>query len=425
MTLNDTSHTLRIAYTIQNVGGLDLSCDIGDAVPVKHTLHGLYRAGHKVSCIMFHKQYVVQVDDILHLDNRLELPTGITGTKLFKLIERAIRKLQQVIRIPYFAFFDSYRFYQACRAVFPQYDLCHEHNGLFSMGTALAAKHISKPYVLTFSADPLLERELLGNPLRGIHRTVAVQEAMFTYRQACAIICVSDAAKRHLITEWRVPAEKITVMPNGVDTDLFGAPYDAAAIRAEFGLGDAPVVGFVGGFQKWHGIEGPAEAFARVKKVVPGAKLLLVGDGPAREAVDAALVRFGVADDTIITGFLPQSRVPHLLSAIDVAVIPYPKLPQELWFSPLKLYEYMAAGRAIVAADDGQIAQVIESEKTGILFEPGNIGAMAAAIIRVLKNDALRTSLGQAAQVQAQRRHSWRQYIENLENLYRQVLNEN
>ncbi len=416
--------SLNILYAMQNTG-VNLLADAGAPILVKRTVDGLRQAGHRVRIVALagkSAHIFAEPDDYR---THTAADAGISGAAWFVWGERVLRRVQRLFRVPYVAFFDSFRFYQVMRRQLDAVDVCHEYQGLFSVGAALACRKKGVPLVLTVDADLILERAVVGYPLRGWHAALARAELRWLYRQARAIICVSDAAKRHLVTAWHVPAEKITVIPNGVDTDLFGAPYDAAAIRAEFGLGDAPVVGFVGGFQRWHGIDGLAEAFARVKEAVPGAKLLLVGDGPAREMVDAALARFGVADDTIITGFLPQSRVPHLLSAVDVAVIPYPKLPQELWFSPLKLYEYMAAGKAIVASEDGQIAQVIESEKTGILFAPGDIGAMATGIIRVLKNDALREALGQAAQAQARHRHSWRQYIENMEKLYRQVLNEN
>lgn len=423
MTQNSDTNPLRIAYTIQNVGGINLNSDIGDAVPVKYSLRGLQKAGHKVACIRFLNQAVVQMDDMFQFARFSELPTGVAGNPLFRWVERGIRKLQQLTRIPYFAFFDSFRFYNVCRAVLPHYDVCHEHNGLLSIGTALAAKRVGKPYILTFSADPLLEYALLGRPLRGLQRWVAEKEMRYTFREARKILCVSDAAKAHLASRWNILPEKIVVMPNGVDTTLFYPDEKVAAVtRTDLGLDDAPVVGFVGGFQEWHGIDGLVEAFAAVRGRVPGAKLLLVGDGPARPMVDAAVARFGVAADTTITGFVPQSRVPELLAAVDVAVVPYPKLPQELWFSPLKLYEYMAAAKAIVASADGQISQVIQSEITGILFEPGDISAMTTGIIRVLSDAELRESLGQAARAQAITHHSWDEYIRRLEKVYESVM---
>jgi len=413
---------LRIAYAIQNVGGIDFNQDIGDTVPVKYTLKGLRQAGHDVSCLQLRGRSIIGIDDITDLNKVWEASLRLTGTKLFKFFESGIRWLQGGLRLPYFALFDSYRFYEACLHHLPQYTLCHEHNGLFCAGAAMACSRLGMPYILTFSADPLFELNLIGKPLRGIHAWVAAWEARLTYRLAKKIICVSEPAKQHLVENWQVKPEKIVVMPNGVDVQLFGSYHNPQPARARLGLGNAPVVGFVGGFQLWHGLDRLVESFAQVLQEVPQAKLLLVGDGPARAVVEQKIAELGVESGVIITGFIPQERVPEMLAVVDVAVIPYPQLPQELWFSPLKLYEYMAAGKAIVASNSGQIAEVIQNNHNGLLVEAGNVADLAQAIITLFKNPAERKRFGQNARQQAIERHSWEQYIKRLEEIYLSLL---
>ncbi len=405
---------MRIIYAIQNVGGIDLRKEVGDAVPVIYTLAGLKRAGHEVDLLRLNGRLV-------HL-NQSSITTGRAGKRPFLLLESAIRRLQTSLHLPYFALFDSFRFYEAGKNSFPRYDLCHEHNGLFSVGAARACRHLNIPYILTFSADPLLELRLLGRPLRGLHAQAAAWAARYTYQTAAKIICVSEPAKNHLVNAWDVPPEKIHVMPNGVNIETFGRDYDSAAVRAEFGLSHEPVVMFVGGFQHWHGIERLVESFAQVLARFPGARLLLVGDGPARAAIEQKITALNINHAVQITGMIPHQRIPELLSIADVAAIPYPKLPQELWFSPLKLYEYMAAGCAIVASRAGQIADVIEHEQNGVLVEPGDVNALAEAIADLLTDAEKRARLGQNARAQAVSQHSWARYIERLEAIYRSVL---
>lgn len=412
---------LKVAYTIQNVG-LDLSQRVGDTVPVWYTLDGLQKLGHDVTVFELNGRTIARIDDIHRLGKRIPVPLALTGKRPFLLFESGIRRAQQMLNLPYFALLDSARFYEACLNSLPGYDLVHEHNGLFSPATAMACHKLNKPYVLTFSADPILERDVINDPLTGLHRRVAARQARLTYQQADQILCVSNAAKHHLVSNWRVEPDKINVMPNGVEIDLFTQPFDATAVRAEWGLGHGPVIGFVGSFQKWHGLDKLVDSFALLLQDEPTARLLLVGDGPYRAELDQKLAAAGVQAQTVITGFLPQTDVPKLMAAMDIGTLPYPRLPQDLWFSPLKLYEYMAAGKAIVASRSGQIAEVIEDRETGILVEPGSVSDLHAALLRLVEDRLERERLGQNGRFQAVRHHSWSGYVAKVESIYEKAL---
>ena len=418
-----SGEALRIMYAIQNVGGIDFRQDIGDTVPVRQTLLGLQRAGHHVSCLQLTDRGVLKYDNVANLNSACKVSGGLSRTRPFRIGESAIRRVQRTFRLPYFAFFDTYRFYEASLRCLPRHNLCHEHNGLFCAGAALACRRLNTPYVLTVSADPLFERAVLGKPMRGLHARVAMLEAKFTYKLARKIICVSEPAKRHMVKRWQLDPEKIVVMPNGVDTLHFSSSnHDSRLVREEFNLGAGPVVAFVGGFQPWHGLDNLVESFTQILPQVPDARLLLVGDGRARPMLDRKVQECGLESIVTITGLLPQARVPAMLAAADVAVLPYPQLAQELWFSPLKLYEYMAAGKAIVASRSGQIADVLENGHNGLLVEPGDVAGLAQAIVTLLLDEATRRRLGRNAKQQAIEKHSWDQYIQRLEEIYWSVL---
>lgn len=415
---------LRIAYAIQNIGGIDFSQDIGDTVPVKQSLLGLQRIGHEVHCFRLWKRDIIRYDDVANPEWRQKVPLGISGSRGFKTFESGVRRLQKTFNWPYFAFFDAYRFYEASIKYLPNYDLCHEHNGLFCIGAAMASKRLGKPYILTFSADLFLERAFVGHPLKGVHAKVAAWQARYTYALAKKILCVSEPAKQHLVTSWQVDPEKIVVMPNGVDINLFKPGNPNMHLKNTLGLNGHQVIAFVGGFQPWHGLEILVESFAQCLNEVPNIKLLLVGDGRAREDVEKAIQKFGVSSNVIITGFVPQQQVPDYLSVSDMAVMPYPELPKELWFSPLKMYEYMSAGKAIVASRAGQIAEVINHGENGFLVEPGDKDDLAKALLRLLKNPEEGARLGATARQQAIEHHSWAQYVRKLENIYFSALQE-
>jgi glycosyltransferase involved in cell wall biosynthesis len=412
----------KIAYTIQNVGGVGLEQDVGDSVPMKYSLQGLKARGHDVNVFALRRRSVIRYWDVDDPSIQERAQQRFSGTRLFHGIESVLRRTQGAFRIPYFAAIDSLRFFDVMVQALPAYDLCHEHNGLFSIGTALACRKVGRPYLLTFSADPIQERDLVGDPLRGIHREVALREARFTYQAADHIFCVSNAARNYLQDVFRVPAQKISVMPNGVDLALFAGARDGFKIRAELGLENKKVIGFVGAFQPWHGLEGLITSFASVRRQVPQAHLLLVGDGRARPAVERAILENGVAGHVTITGLVPQVQVPDYLAAVDVAALPYPPLPAELWFSPLKLYEYMAAGKAIVASHDGQIGEVLQHGKTGLLYPPGDLSELTRSLVGLLEAEETRLALGVIAQQQAAKEHSWDQYVLRLEAIYERVM---
>jgi glycosyltransferase involved in cell wall biosynthesis len=304
----------------------------------------------------------------------------------------------------------------------PDYKICHEYAGLLSVGAAYASQKTNTPYVLTVDADLLLEADVMGDPITGLRRRVAQWAACKSYAAAKQIITVSASTKENLVQNWSVPAEKIKIIPNGVNLELFQQHIDTRKVRAEFGLGEAPIIMFVGGFQMWHGLDKLLEAMAVIVKVLPAVRLLLVGDGPARPFVEQTIRRLNLEKSVTITGFLPHATIPHLLAVADVVTVPYPKLPQEMWFSPLKLYEYMAAGKAIVASSAGQIKNVIRHNENGLLVPPGDVSDLASACLHLFQNEADRVRLGVNARREAETEHAWSRQIERLEQVYEAAL---
>jgi glycosyltransferase involved in cell wall biosynthesis len=158
----------------------------------------------------------------------------------------------------------------------------------------------------------------------------------------------------------------------------------------------------------WHGLDVLVEAFARLHARAPDARLLLVGDGPARAAVCADLSARGLGGALHCTGAVAPDAVPGLLTSLDVAVAPYPDSGGgSFYFSPLKVYEYLAAGRAVVASRVGQLEAVIQHDVNGLLCPPGDPAALAAALEQLRSEPAVRARLGQAARANVLRRHTW------------------
>ena len=376
---------LRVAYVMQNVG-VDLAAEVGQMMLIRQTIQGLEQRGYTVDLLNLQGRNVVAYPNLADLSQQRQVALGWSGQRPYQLMEGGLRRLHGLLKLPYLAGFDARRFYEACLSALPNYQICHEYAGLLSVGAAYASQKTNTPYVLTVDADLLLEADVMGDPITGLRRKAAQWAASKSYQLADQIITVSDPTKENLVENWGVPAEKIKVIPNGVNVAHFQQPVDTAKVRAEFGLGDAPVIMFVGGFQRWHGLDKLLEALALVTKILPEVRLLLVGDGPARPFVEENIHRLDLEKFVTITGFLSHARIPQLLAVADVVTVPYPKLPQEMWFSPLKLYEYMAAGKAIVASSAGQIKNVIRHDENGLLVTPGDVADLAQACLHLLQN---------------------------------------
>ena len=134
---------------------------------------------------------------------------------------------------------------------------------------------------------------------------------------------------------------------------------------------------------------------------------MIVGDGPLRGELERELQDRNLIQNYVFTSSLPQEEVATLIPHFDVALAPYPRLDHTFYFSPLKLFEYMACGVAVVAAGVGQIEQVVQHGETGLLYPPDDIDALVSACDRLLANPALRQRLGQAAAQEIRERYTW------------------
>jgi glycosyltransferase involved in cell wall biosynthesis len=149
-----------------------------------------------------------------------------------------------------------------------------------------------------------------------------------------------------------------------------------------------------------------AEALAVLRRGGMDARLVVVGDGPGRESLQADLAARGLSAAAHLIGAVPPEHVPGWLASLDVAVAPYPQL-ERFYFSPLKVYEYMAAGLAVVASRVGQLERLIRHEVNGLLVPPGDAAALAAAMARLAADPALRARLGREARATVLREHTW------------------
>lgn len=346
-------------------------------------------------------------------------PLTWSESVLFNFLQRLCWRVQQVLHIPYLNKFTNFRLFDACLQCLPGHDIVYERNGLYRNGIAMACKRLKIPYVLFVEADEILEHDYMAHPLRGMLRWSATMQFRYNLEAADRVICVSKPLKSHLTKNWHILPEKILVLPNGVDTIQFQPnPVAGNKIRKLLLMTDNPIILFVGNFYKWHDVGTLLDSLPGVLDEYPTARLILVGDGATRKAMEQRAVELGIDYAVRFTGLIPHGNVPNYMACADIAVVPYLCLDQEIWLSPLKLFEYMSSGKAIVASAVGQVVDVVRDGKNGLLVPPGDVSALEKTLKRMIRDRNLRERLGQQARNDAVKLHSWKHYISKLEAVF-------
>lgn len=219
---------------------------------------------------------------------------------------------------------------------------------------------------------------------------------------ACGSEVVAEQAMRIGVEERR-----IVVTRTGFDPDVFGVPDGDHAVRSRLGLADAFVVGWVGSFRKFHNLAQLVDALASI----PGAVLLLVGDGPERAGVEARARERGVS--VVCTGTVRHRDLPAHIAAMDVAVI-LAEPGADFHYSPLKLAEYLASGVAVVAPRAGALPSQLDDGVEAVLVEPGNTEELTRRLVDLRDKPDERARLAAAGRAAALARWSWDHSVESV-----------
>jgi glycosyltransferase involved in cell wall biosynthesis len=272
-------------------------------------------------------------------------------------------------------------------------DIVYERYNLFYLAGAWLAWRRRIPLYLEVNSPLAEERSRFGS-LR-LQRLARALERR-SWRAATRVLTVTGVLRDTVIAAG-VPAERVEVVPNGVVLDR----YDP---RPPSRADDEVTLGFVGFVRAWHGLDQVIRAMAD-PACPPGLRLVVVGDGPAREELETLAETLGVGGRIRFTGIVEHALVPGLVATFDIAL--QPKVVA--YASPLKIFDYMAAGRAIVAPDQPNIREILAHDHTALLFDPDRPDEMWAAVARLAADRGLRLKLGEAARTRlVERRHTWR-----------------
>lgn len=304
-------------------------------------------------------------------------------------------------------------------------DLLHAHSPVLDGLAALrAGKRLGIPVLYEIRA--FWEDAAVGN---GTGREGSARYRLTRWleshavKSADAVAVICEGLRGDLIARG-VDPEKIVVSPNGVDLDLFGSPLPREeALAAELGIGPGDaVIGFIGSFYDYEGIDDLIAAMPALVAAQPGARLLLVGGGPMEAALKAQAAASPVADRIHFVGRVPHEAVELYYSLIDILAYPRKKMRLTDLVTPLKPLEAMAQGKLVAASDVGGHRELIEDGTTGTLFAPDDPAAIAAALSDLLERRDLWDERRRTARLFVETHRNWSSNILRYEPVYQRLL---
>jgi glycosyltransferase involved in cell wall biosynthesis len=360
---------MRILFS-HRVGSRD-----GQSVHIEELVGALRQAGHEV----------LVVGPGLYDRARFGGESGVVA-RIRRYLPRAVSELAELAyNLPAYRRLD-----RACRSFHP--DIIYERYNLFYLAGMLLARRHGLPFYLEVNAPLVDERSRFGGlSLAGVARA----SERWVWRSADRVLTVTEVLKARVMRE-AIPEARVGVVHNGIVPERFARPTPRVGA-------DAVVLGFVGFVRDWHGLDGVIAGMAAIQGP-PEIRLTVVGEGPARAGLQRQAALFGIANRVHFAGLADRASIPGLIGGFDIAL--QPRVVD--YASPLKLFEYMAAARAIVAPDQANIREILTDGETALLFDPRRKGAMWEAISRLIGNADLRRKLGEAARdTIAQRGYTW------------------
>jgi glycosyltransferase involved in cell wall biosynthesis len=387
---------MRILYLnyLYDIGGISL----GSALKIRRLAEGLERLGHEVEIRWLHPQASIERSS----------PAAPAGRRPWRT------PFRQLIQVPRTLIQDAMSGRTVQRIlVDSRPDVVIARTDLCRVTAVRLAKRRGLPVVLDADAPVVLETEIYDALRFGAGLARSCER--WVLRSADAIFAQSRVTRQLLIEEG-APFEKIAIIPNGAALEEMAGPEERRRIRRRCGLAEeATVVGFVGSFNVFHGIQDLLRVIPQTSGRDSEVRYLLVGGGGGLEEMAR---EFAEENEAVVrTGIVAPSDVPSFLAAMDIGVAPY--APHDnFYFSPIKIFEYMASGLLVVAPSLGQISELIQHDDTGLLYDPAESGGLERCIRHALSLSAEeRRRIGGNARRAIEERFTWHHAAERLEAL--------
>jgi glycosyltransferase involved in cell wall biosynthesis len=368
---------MRILYHHRTLG------DGAEGIHVAEIVKALRRLGHEVRVVSLIGE---ETNIVSHRQQTWSAIAKLIPGFTYELAEIAynIKGYQQVSRV--------------VREFCP--DAIYDRHASYNYSCIAVARRANIPVLLEVNAPYSYEKSAYE---RLYFRQLLTYLEIKTCCAASRVLVVSSPLKDYLRAQG-VPGEKIEVMPNGVDPEVFSPATSDEYVRRRYDLRDRCVIGFVGILRPWHGLELLFDAFAHIDHEAYNLHLLIVGDGPSEQALRSLSQKLHIADRITFTGRVEHNTIRSYIAAFNIAVSPR----ATFYASPMKILEYMAMAKATIAPDMPNIRDIIANGVDGVLFELESKEALCQTLKKIISDHKLRHTLGINARKKIERSLTWK-----------------
>ncbi len=383
--------------------------------------------------ISLHKGSVVHIKEIVKGLQRMGYPVGLMAVAsnplnhaehFYNLHPAAFRLLSFLDRKKKYYFLSSLLLFFYLFKILPQYDLLYArdyHTVLIALCPRLIFR---KKLVFEMNGLANEEQQLKGHSLLNRVIRVGIRKAEKKASQwSDRIVVVTPLMASYLHLKFNCHPEKVEVVSNGVNTKLFYPILDEAPLinlRKKWGIGEKEtVVLFAGNLAPWQGIENLIRVAPSVIKTHENVKFLIIGDGRLKKALEMEVERLNVSEHFIFTGMVEYAQIPSYINIADICLVLKRRLMSG--YSPIKLYEYMACGKPVLASRvDG--LEWIEEEGIGLLSEPDHLKSLEASLNQLIHDPKKRSEMGKKGARIAREQFDWDLIVKRVGSLLEEMM---
>ncbi len=307
--------------------------------------------------------------------------------------------------ISYYCALFFYLFYYSMKL---KPDVIYVRKSSLGISPLIVSKLLKVPYVLEVNGLIDDEIRMLKNHKNEIIIKFFILIDFFHFKCCNKIIAVSQGIKEQIILNYGISEQKISFIENGVSSDIF-FPIERTIALSILKLNPSKkYVCFVGGLAPWHGVEYLVQSANKILKEFPNVLFLIIGDGPMKEALIQQIEKLHLTKNFFLTGNVDHSLVPYYINASELCVAPFTGYRNiRIGLSPLKIYEYLSCAKPVVASNIPGVSEIVLNSGGGILVKPDDSEELEMAILKLLKNEKIRTKMGQMGREYIILNHSW------------------
>ena len=373
-----------------------------EGVHIREIVNALKKQGHKI--------YIISPPGVNPLNTVSFKPAGDKKiSKIWDWISGYLPQLGfEILEICY----NLIGYIKIIRAI-KKHDInaIYERYAFFNWIGTFIAKRKGRPIIIEVNEVSGLKR-VRGQVLVGLAK--AIERRIF--KAADAIVVVSPFLKRH-IEKMGINDNKVHVIPNAVNLDNFYPEVGRIETRRKLGILNKIVLGFVGKLLPWNNLELLMDIFKVISEEVPNTHLLLVGDGQVKKSLEERVKRYRLEEKVTFTGQIGHKDVPKFIAAMDICIIP----ESNQYRSPVKLFEYMAMAKPVVAPRLEPIENVITNGENGVLFDLRNEDSLKKTIIGLIKDSEKRGKIGNRARETVIKNYTWENNAKKILVIYKSL----